>query len=156
VSRKSLARCAAGGNWLGQLVGAVMNGPQGDSTAVFITWDDCGSFYDQVQPGTNPDGTPQGPRVPMVIISPWVRSGYTNITHTTFAGVLSFTEAAFGLQWLSANDAGAYDYSGAFKLSQSPPPAVRMRHRRFPKASTSGGPRPSRTRELGAARPRPG
>ena len=122
-----------GDNWLGQLASAVMNGPEWNSTAVFITWDDCGCFYDQVRPGTNPDGTPQGPRVPMVIVSPWARSGYTDSTHTTFAGVLAFAEATFGLQSLGANDAGAYDFGSAFNFGQRPLPAVRMRHRPVPK-----------------------
>jgi len=52
---------------------------------LFITWDDCGCFYDQVPPGTNPDGTSQGPRVPMIIVSPFVRPGFTDTTATTFA-----------------------------------------------------------------------
>ncbi len=41
-------------NWVGQLVSAVEHGPDWSSTAVFITWDDCGCFYDQVQPGVQP------------------------------------------------------------------------------------------------------
>jgi hypothetical protein len=61
------------GNWVGQLVGAVEHGPDWRSTAVFITWDDCGCFYDQVRPGVNPDGTAQGPRVPLIIVSPYAR-----------------------------------------------------------------------------------
>jgi phospholipase C len=63
----------AGDDWLGSLVSAAMNGPEWRSTAIFITWDDCGCFYDQVRPGTNPDGTPQGPRVPLVIVSPYAK-----------------------------------------------------------------------------------
>jgi hypothetical protein len=136
-----------GDNWLGQLASAVMNGPEWNSTAVFITWDDCGCFYDQVRPGTNPGGTPQGPRVPMVIVSPWVRTGYTDSTHTTFAGVLAFAEATFGLQSLGANDAGATT-SGARSTSASgrcPPSACVTA--RSPRATTSGGPRPGRTPE---------
>ena len=37
-------------NWAGSLMSAVENGPDWDRTAVFITWDDCGCFYDQVPP----------------------------------------------------------------------------------------------------------
>src|SRR3954463_772260 len=50
-----------GDNWIGQVVSAVMHGPQWRSTAIFITYDDCGCFYDHVLP---PAG--QGVRVPMV------------------------------------------------------------------------------------------
>ncbi len=47
-----------------------MNGPEWPSTVLFNTWDDCGCFYDQVLPGVNPDGRAQGPRTPLVIVSP--------------------------------------------------------------------------------------
>src|SRR5205823_1884136 len=60
-----------GDNWIARVVNALQQSPQWSSTAVFITYDDCGCFYDHVPPGTNPDGTDQGVRVPMVIISPY-------------------------------------------------------------------------------------
>jgi len=124
---------AAGDNWLGQQVAAVMNGPDWGSTAVFITWDDCGCFYDQVPPGTNPDGTPQGPRVPLVIVSPYARAGHTDTTPATFASILAYTEQAFGLPPLTVNDALAYPFSNAFNYHQAPLPAVRMVTRPVPK-----------------------
>ncbi len=63
----------AGDDWLGQVASAVMNGPEWPSTVLFITWDDCGCFYDQVLPGVNPDGTAQGPCTPLVIVSPYAK-----------------------------------------------------------------------------------
>jgi phospholipase C len=115
-----------GDNYLGNLLNAVMNGPDWSSTAVFITFDDCGCFYDQVPPGTNPDGTPQGPRTPLVIVSPYARAGYTDTTPTTFAGILAYTEHTFGLGSLSKNDASAYDFTNAFNYSQAPLKPVQM------------------------------
>jgi phospholipase C len=47
-----------------------MRGPEWRSTALFITYDDCGYFYDQVVPEINPDGSPQGARVPLVRLRP--------------------------------------------------------------------------------------
>src|SRR5207248_4484993 len=41
---------AAGDNWIGRIVDAIMNGPQWGSTTVLLTWDDCGCFYDHVPP----------------------------------------------------------------------------------------------------------
>jgi len=111
----------------------VMNGPDWGSTAVFITWDDCGCFYDQVPPGTNPDGTPQGPRVPLVIVSPYARAGYTDTTPATFASILAYTERTFRLPPLTVNDASAYPFSDAFNYNQAPLPAVRMVTRPVPK-----------------------
>jgi phospholipase C len=115
-----------GDNYLGNLVNAVMNGPDWSSTAIFITFDDCGCFYDQVPPGTNPDGTPQGPRTPLVIVSPYARAGYTDTTPTTFAGILAYAEHTLGLGSLSKNDASAYDFANAFNYSQSPLKPVQM------------------------------
>jgi len=119
-------------NWVGQLVGAVEHSPDWPSTAVFITWDDCGCFYDQVRPGTNPDGTAQGPRVPLIIVSPYAKPGYTDTTVTTFAGIIAYTEHAFGLSPLGANDAAAYPFINAFDYSQVPLKPVRMVHRALP------------------------
>lgn len=122
----------AGDDWLGQVAAAVMNGPQWRSTALFITWDDCGCFYDQVPPGVNPDGTSQGPREPLVIVSPYARAGFTDRTATTFSGILAFTERTFGLKPLGANDRLAYPFTKAFNYSQRPLPPARMINRPWP------------------------
>jgi phospholipase C len=122
----------AGDNWVGQIASAIMNGPEWSSTALFITWDDCGCFYDQVPPGTNPDGTSRGPRAPLIIVSPFAKAGFTDTTATTFAGILAFTEHNFGLASLSTNDAHAYAFAHAFNLTQAPLPPAHMVTRRVP------------------------
>jgi phospholipase C len=122
----------AGDNWIGQVASAVMNGPEWASTALFITYDDCGCFYDQVPPGTNPDGTAQGPRSPLLIISPYARPGYTDSTPTTFAGILAYVEHTFGLRSLAQDDANAYGFANAFNYSQKPLAPARMVQRPLP------------------------
>jgi phospholipase C len=122
----------AGDNWLGQIASDVMTSPEWGSTALFITYDDCGCFYDQVPPGINPDGTVQGPRSPLVIVSPYARRGYTDSTHTTFAGILAYVERNFGLVPLGLNDAGAYAFGNAFNYSQSPLKPANMVRRPLP------------------------
>jgi phospholipase C len=119
-------------NWAGQLVSAVMNSPDWSSTAVFVTWDDFGGFYDQVPPPVEPDGTQEGVRVPMIIVSPYARPGYTDTAPTTFAGVLSYTEHDFGLPALGVNDAQAYDFANAFNYDQPPLKPIRMVTRPLP------------------------
>jgi phospholipase C len=119
-------------NWVGRLVGAVEHGPDWRSTAVFITWDDCGCFYDQVRPGVNPDGTAQGPRVPLLIVSPYARPGYTDRTATTFAGILAYAEHAFGLAALGADDSAAYAFGNAFNYAQKPLTPTPMASRPLP------------------------
>ena len=121
-------------NWTGQLVTEIQNSPDWASTAIFITFDDFGGFYDQVYPGTNtnPDGTQQGPRTPMIIVSPYAKPGYTDTTHATFAGILAYTEHLFGLSPLGVNDAHAYDFRNAFNYSQAPLRPVHMVMRPLP------------------------
>ena len=120
-------------NWAGQLVSAVGRGPDWTSTAIFITWDDCGCFYDQVPPGANPDGTTQGPRVPMLIVSPFTVPRLRRVpTAVTFAGILAYTEQTFGLDPLGVNDAGAYPFTNAFNYSQVPNKPVPMVTRPLP------------------------
>jgi phospholipase C len=119
-------------NWIGQLVSAVEKSPDWSSTAVFLTFDDFGGFYDQVPPPLEPDGTQEGPRVPLIIISPYAKPGYTDTTATTFAGILAYAEKNFGLPALGVNDAGAYDFSRSFDYSQIPVKRVRMITRPLP------------------------
>jgi phospholipase C len=119
-------------NWVGQLVTAVEKGPDWPSTAVFITWDDCGCFYDQVPPPRAPDGTQEGPRVPLIIVSPYAKRGYTDTTPATFASILAYTEHNFGLSPLGLNDAQAYPFTNAFNYSQAPLKPVRMVSRPLP------------------------
>jgi phospholipase C len=116
-------------NWVGQLVGAVQSSPDWSSTAVFITFDDCGCFYDQVPPPLDPAGAREGPREPLIMVSPYARPGYTDTQATTFAGILAYTEHTFGLAPLGVNDAQAYDFSNAFNYSQRPLKRVTMVHR---------------------------
>jgi phospholipase C len=104
-----------GDNWIGQAVQAVETGPDWKSTAIFITWDDCGCFYDHVPP---PGGL--GIRVPMIIVSPYARAGYTDTTTASFASLLAYTEHTFNLQPLATADANAYDYANSFNYTQTP------------------------------------
>ena len=116
----------AGDNWLGQVLTAIEDGPEWATTTVFITYDDCGCFYDHVAPGVNPDGTQQGSRSPLVIISPYAVAGYVDHTHTSFAGILAYVEQTFGLSPLGMNDAGAYPFTNSFNYDQAPLAGVPM------------------------------
>jgi phospholipase C len=119
-------------NYIGQLVGAVEKSPDWASTAVFITFDDFGGFYDQVPPGLNPDGTQRGPRVPLIIVSPYAKPGYTDTTPATFASILAYTEQTFGLTPLGVNDTQAYPFANAFNYAQAPRKPVTMVSRPLP------------------------
>jgi phospholipase C len=113
---------ATGDNWIGRVVSAIENGPDWASTAIFITYDDCGCFYDPVSP---PVG--DGIRAPLVIVSPYARAGFTDKTTATVVGsILAFVEHTFNLQPLTAVDGTAYDFGASFNYSQRPIHAVQL------------------------------
>jgi phospholipase C len=107
---------AVGDNWIGNVVGALENGPEWSSTAVFITYDDCGCFYDHVPPPYPFWGI----RLPMVIVSPYVKPGSTDSNNANLLSPMAYVEHTFGLRPLRSGDANAYDYAGSFDYSQQP------------------------------------
>lgn len=114
TSQHNGSSMSVGDNWIGKVMSAIENGPQWQSTAVFLSWDDCGCFYDEVPP---PAGL--GIRVPMIIISPWAIRGHTDHNVATWASILAFTERVLGLPPLNATDKNAYNYLKSFNFKQT-------------------------------------
>jgi phospholipase C len=87
---------ALGQKWVTQLVNAVMQGPpdQWLHTAIFITWDDWGGFYDHVKP-IKIDENGYGIRVPGIMISPFARRGYIDSQTLSFDAYLKLIEDRF-------------------------------------------------------------
>jgi phospholipase C len=110
----------AGENATVRAVDAIMRGPQWRSTAVVVWWDEWGGFYDHVPPPTanGTDGgitglnslISYGFRVPLLVISPWVKSGplqnggYASHDFYSHASFARFIEWAFDLPTLGAAD----------------------------------------------------
>ncbi|WP_194920455.1 alkaline phosphatase family protein [Catenulispora rubra] len=82
VSEHPPASVADGQAYVTNLVNAVMKGPDWSSTAIFLSWDDWGGFYDHVAPPTV-DGNGYGLRVPGIVISPYAKQG--TIDHQTLS-----------------------------------------------------------------------
>ena len=99
------------------MIDALMQSAYWSSTAIVLTWDDFGGFYDHVAP-PHPDIFGLGPRVPAIVISPWAKPGIDSDT-MSFDSVLKLIETVFGLQTLTARDAAANDMLGAFDFTQS-------------------------------------
>lgn len=117
-----------GENWTVKEVNAVMQGPDWPSTAIFIMWDDFGGFYDHVAP-PQIDQFGLGPRVPLLIISPYAKPGY--ISHVQYEGstILKFMEETFNIPSLGLRDFTANDPSDSFNFNQTPlPPLVLSPH----------------------------
>ena len=112
-----------GENWTVEQLNAVMQGPDWNSTAVFLTWDDFGGFYDHVPP-PSVDNLGLGPRVPLLIISPFVKKGHISHTPYEFSSFLKLVEERFGLRALTPRDQQANDMLDSFDFDQPPSPPL--------------------------------
>jgi phospholipase C len=100
-------------------INALMSSPYWNSTAIFLTWDDWGGWYDHVPP-PQVDGLGYGFRVPCLIISPFARQGFIDDTQADFTSILRFIETVYSLPPLTSRDASANNLMGAFQFSQAP------------------------------------
>jgi len=123
---------AEGDNWIGHVVSAIEHGSDWDSTAIFIVYDDFGGFYDHVNPLHFDPGW--GIRLPVVIVSPYAKAGFTDSMPATLVSFLAYTEHVFGLSSLGQADAFAYDFSNSFDYSQQPLAPAKMTQTTIPRA----------------------
>lgn len=121
----------AGENWTVQQLNAVMQGPDWDSTVVFVTWDDFGGFYDHIPP-PQVDLMGLGPRVPLLIISPFAKAGYVSHTVYEHSSILKFVETRYHIPPLTARDGMASDMLDSFDFSQQPQPPLILQPRACP------------------------
>jgi phospholipase C len=116
----------AGPAWVLSVVNAIGASPFWPETAIFITWDDWGGFYDHVKP-PQPDYMGLGFRVPLIVVSPYAKKGYVSKVPHEFGSLLKFTEEALNLPSLhsldpDATDDRADDLSDCFDFDQAVTP----------------------------------
>jgi phospholipase C len=121
----------AGENWTVRIMNAIQQGPDWERTAVVITWDDFGGFYDHVPP-PHVDIYGMGPRVPAIIAGPYARSGTIFSQVAEFSSVLRLIETIFDVRPLTDRDREANDLLGAFDFDQRPQPALVLQERDCP------------------------
>jgi phospholipase C len=125
-SDHALSNDGSGPAWVASVVNAIGNSPYWANTAIIITWDDWGGWYDHVPPKVINDGVSWGSgyvygfRVPLIVVSPYAKAAY--ISHTThdFGSILKFIETTFKLPSLGYADTPADDLSDCFNLTQTP------------------------------------
>jgi len=88
------ALVSVGQTYVTGLINAIMQGPDWDSTAIFLAWDDWGGFYDHVVPPVV-DENGYGLRVPSLVISPYAKQGYIDHQTLSFDAYLKFIEDDF-------------------------------------------------------------
>jgi phospholipase C len=110
-----------GPDWVASIVNAIGNSKIWNSTAIFITWDDWGGWYDHVDP-PEVDALGLGFRVPLLIVSPYAKHGYISHQIHEASGFITFIERNFDLRTLGTRDADTDAFEDCFDYKQTPPP----------------------------------
>ena len=116
--------------FIAKVVHALMRAPTWKSTALFITYDEHGGYYDHVPPprAIKPDSTPPmltpgdapgaydryGFRVPLIVVSPWARPGYASRVVQDHTSLTAFIEHKWNLPAMTMRDANADPMLGYF------------------------------------------
>ncbi len=127
------ANTGGGPSWVASIVNAIGNNPEckdnevyWDNTAIIVTWDDWGGWYDHVSPTflTGAQGDYQyGFRVPMIVVSAYTPAAFINNNRLDFGTILRFLEHNFNIAEGSLNFADARaktDLRKFFNLTQVP------------------------------------
>jgi phospholipase C len=125
-SDHALNNDGSGPSWVASIVNAIGNSAYWANTAIIITWDDWGGWYDHVAPRVINDLTSWGSgyvygfRVPLIVVSPYAKAGYISHVNHDFGSILKFIEKTLGLGSLGYADARADDLSDCFTLTRPP------------------------------------
>jgi phospholipase C len=98
---------------ISELLAKIRAGPLWASTAIIVTYDENGGFWDHVPP---PKGDRWGPgtRIPAIIISPFAKRGHVDHTSYDTTSILKLITRRFDLEPLPGVRAGAGDLTAAF------------------------------------------
>jgi phospholipase C len=107
-------------NWVTSVVNALMRSDMWKHTAVFITWDEWGGFYDHVAPPMVDPYTRLGFRVPMLVISPWAKRGYIDHEQGELTSPLKFVSDNWGLDYLTPRIGNTHNFAQAFDFAAGP------------------------------------
>jgi len=115
-----------GPSWVASVVNAIGASQYWKDTAIIITWDDWGGWYDHVPPPKIHNSYEYGLRVPLIVVSPYARAAYSSHVNHDFGSILKFIERVFGLAEIDPAvgyaDSRADDLSDCFDFNQTPLP----------------------------------
>jgi phospholipase C len=135
----------AGPGWIGSIYLAIVQSQRASSkcnyyrdTAMILTWDDSGGWYDHVAPPSGPNGTSWGFRIPIVVMSAWARSNYDPshpdatpyVSHRRreSTAITKFIETNWALGTMGQRDVSDDDLSDMFDYTRAAPvPALSQR-----------------------------
>jgi phospholipase C len=108
----------SGPSWVASIVNSI-GGATWSNTAIILTWDDWGGWYDHVVPPIL-NSYEYGFRVPLIVISPYAKPAYVSHVQHDFGSILKFIEETFNVPSLGYADAPADDLADCFNFSQTP------------------------------------
>jgi phospholipase C len=129
---------AGGPGWVGSIYLAVVQSqhaaPQCNyykDSALILTWDDSGGWYDHVAPPAGPNGTSWGFRIPILVMSAWARSNYDParpaatpyVSHRRreSTAIVKFIETNWALGNMGQRDVTDDDLSDMFDYTRASP-----------------------------------
>lgn len=134
-----------GAAWTAQQIQALVDGGLWERTAIFITWDDWGGWFDHVVPPEkekwNPahaqrpeDAFPEykdqqfrwGSRVPCLVVSPYAKRGHVSKVPHSHISLVKFCETLWGLKSIHPRLKDADDMMDCFDPAQHPLPAPKF------------------------------
>jgi len=109
------ANVTYGEDFVSSIVNTVEGSAYWNNTAVFVTWDEYGGWYDHVAP-PQLDQNGLALRVPLLVFSPWTSPGYIGKRTLSFDSLLAFVEWRWGLGCLTNRDCNATMPLGFFNF----------------------------------------
>jgi phospholipase C len=105
--------------WVASIVNAIGESQYWDNTAIFITWDDWGGWFDHVPPHIY-NANELGFRVPLIVVSAYTPLGYVSHSQHEFGSILKYIEENFGLHSLGTTDRRSDNLSDFFNYRMVP------------------------------------
>jgi phospholipase C len=130
-----MSECA-GQNWTVDRINQIMKSPLWKDTAIVLTWDDFGGFYDHVAP-PHRSVFSLGPRVPTIVISPYSRAHTVNHTQYDFRSIVKFVEEQLGLPHQARYDRSINSLGSMIDTAQAPLSPVILKTQTCPKAAAT-------------------
>jgi phospholipase C len=118
-SERSPQNPALGEAFVQSLINALMQSSAWRHTALLVTYDDAGGWYDHAAPPTV-GGTSLGLRVPAILVSPYARPGYVDSAQFNTASIPALIEHVFKLPALTAQESTAGNLLSAVDVHQVP------------------------------------
>jgi len=102
-------------NWLDSFIRQIQATPVWSNAAIIVIWDSSGGWWDHVPP-PQVDNQGYGPRVPMLVISPFAKKNYISHMQMDDVSILKFIQTTFGLPALNARNQLSNDLSDMFQF----------------------------------------